>query len=166
MVKKAVNLCLVTVAFAAMTQGLAAQENACTVKPGDEAALVDTVRGMYAAATVDDRPKVKSYFAPGFYMFDGGQRFDGDAIMDAIEGYYKQGVKFVWNVTRPDVHIHCNQAWIAYVNEGSILMPGASAPTPTKWLESVVLERQDGMWKMVFFHSTRVTPPPSPEPAK
>jgi hypothetical protein len=52
--------------------------------------------------------------------------------------------------------VHCDQAWIAYVNDGSIKPPGAPPPTPTQWLESAVLERQNGVWKMVFFQSTRV----------
>ena len=160
-VKKAVNLCFaMAIGVVAMAHAAVGQEAACPTKPGDAAAIVATVRGMYAAATADDRAKVRSYFAPGFYMFDGGQRFDGDAIMDSIEGYYKQGAKFEWNVIQPDVHIHCNEAWLAYANDGSITMPGAAAATPAKWLESAVLERQGGVWKMVFFQSTRVPPPP------
>ncbi len=118
---------------------------------------------MYAAATVDDVAKIDSLFAPGFYMFDGGKRFDGDSIMKLIAPQHAKGVVYVWTVTQPDVHVHCDEAWIAYVNDGSITMPGAAKPTPMQWLESAVLERQGGTWKMVFFHSTRVPPQ---EPAK
>jgi hypothetical protein len=152
-------LCGVGMVMAALLSAPTAKaQDACAAKPGDQAAIVETVRGMYAAATADDRAKVKGYFAPGFYMFDGGQRFEGDSIMDVIEDFYKKGVKYVWSVTKPDVHVHCNEAWIAYVNEGSITKPG-TPPTPTEWLESAVLERQNGAWKLVFFHSTRVQPP-------
>jgi hypothetical protein len=141
-----------------------AQDAACSAKPGDEAAIVGTLRGMYAAATVDDRAEMRSYFAPGFYMFDGGNRYDGDSVMDLIEDSYKKGVRYVWSVTKPDVHVYCNEAWIAYENEGSITKPGAGT-TPVHWLESAVLERQGGTWKMTFFQSTRVPPPaPIPEP--
>jgi hypothetical protein len=123
--------------------GAKAQDAACTAKPGDEAAIVGTLRGMYAAATVDDRAKMRSYFAPGFYMFDGGNRYEGDSVMDLIEDSYKKGVRYVWSVTKPDVHVHCNEAWIAFVNEGSITKPDAGT-TPMRWLESAVLERQGG----------------------
>ena len=146
-----------------------AQSSACAAKPGDEAAIVGTLRGMYAAATVDDRAKMRTYFAPGFYMFDGGNRYEGDSVMDLIEDSYKKGVRYVWSVTKPDVHVHCNEAWIAYVNEGSITKPGAGT-MPMQWLESAVLERQGGVWKMTFFQSTRVParapiPVPTPAPA-
>lgn len=147
-----------------------AQDAACAAKPGDEAAIVATLRGMYAAAMVDDRARMRTYFAPGFYMFDGGNRYEGDSVMDLIEDSYRKGVRYVWSVTKPDVHVHCNEAWIAYVNEGSITKPGAET-IPIQWLESAVLERQGGVWKMTFFQSTRVPAPapnplPAPAPAK
>jgi hypothetical protein len=152
---RAATVCLAAViATAALVQAGAQQQ--CATKPGDEAAVANTLRGMYAAASAGDRPKVDSYFAPGFYMFDGGQRFDGDAIMDAMATYRAKGVKFVWTVTQPDVHIHCDHAWIAYINKGSIQMSPDAAPIPTTWLESADLERRDGGWKLVFFQSTRV----------
>jgi len=151
--------CLV---MAGVLPGAKAQDAACVAKPGDEAAIVGTLRGMYAAATVDDRARMRSYLAPGFYMFDGGTRYDGDSVMDRIEDSYRKGVKYAWSVTKPDVHVHCNDAWVAYVNEGSITKPGAGT-TPMQWLESAVLEREDGVWKMTFFQSTRV-PAPVPVP--
>jgi hypothetical protein len=42
------------------------------------------------------------------------------------------------------------------VNDGSVQMPNSATAIPTHWLESAVLEMQDGAWKIVFFHSTRV----------
>jgi uncharacterized protein (TIGR02246 family) len=136
--------------------GIVAAAQDCKTSPSDRDAIVRSVQAMYAAAMADDRAKVASYFAPGFYMFDGGARFDGDAIMNVIEAQRAKGYVYVWNVTKPDVHVHCDDAWIAYVNDGSVKLPGAAAPTPMQWLESVVLERQNGVWKMVFFQSTRV----------
>jgi len=83
--------------------------------------------------------------------------------MKVVKTYQDQGVKFIWNVTRPQVTIHCNDAWITYVNDGSIQFPNTTTPTPTQGLESTVLEKQDGAWKIVFFHNTRVPPA---QPAK
>src|SRR5260370_27373990 len=67
----------------------------------------------------------------------------------------------MWNVTEPDVHISGNTAWIAYVNQGSIT--DASGTVSQKWLESAFLQKQGGIWKIVFMHSTRVpvAPPES-----
>ena len=141
-----------------------AQSAGCPVSKPDEAAVVDTVRTMYAAAPVDDMAKLHAVFAPGAYLFDGGVRYNSvDELMQLIHDFRAKGAKFVWNVTQPDVHVHCNEAWVAFVNDGSITMPGAAAATPQKWLESANMEKRDGVWKIVFFESTRV---PTPEAAR
>lgn len=133
-----------------------ANGQSCKAIDGDQERVADTVRTLYAGATVDDLAKVHSVTGSGFYAFDGGIEYSSiDALMTVVKGYQDQGVKFVWSVTKPKVTIHCDQAWISYVNDGSIQMPNG-APVPTQWLESVVLERQGGAWKIVFFHSTRV----------
>ena len=44
-------------------------------------------------------------------------------------------------------------AWIAYINKGSVT--DATGTTNQKWLESAFLEKQAGVCKIVFMHSTR-----------
>jgi len=117
------------------------------------------MRTMYEAATVADFAKLHTVVTPGFYAFDGGARYESiDSLMDAVKAYQDKGVKFVWTVTNPQVTVECDRAWITYLNDGSIQMPGASEATPTQWLESAIMKKQNGAWKLVFFHSTRVAP--------
>jgi ketosteroid isomerase-like protein len=73
--------------------------------------------------------------------------------MALIKSQHATGKRYEWNVTEPDVHISGDVAWIAYVNEGSIT--DASGTTNQKWLESAFLQKQAGIWKIVFMHSTR-----------
>jgi ketosteroid isomerase-like protein len=125
----------------------------------DQTKIVDTVRTIFAAARTDDTAKFDSVIAPDFYMFDGGARFNGNSIMALIKAQHDAGRKYEWNITEPDVHISGNTAWIAYVNQGSIT--DASGTTVSqKWLESAVLQKQSGVWKIVFLHSTRVPAAP------
>lgn len=133
----------------------AAQAQNCKSQPGDEAAAVQTIQSMFNAATTDDVKKFDSLVEPGFYMYDNGQRFEGDAIMKLIAAAHAKGAKYVWNVTQPDVHVHCDDAWIAYVNDGSAQKDADTPAMPMKWLESAVLHRDGGTWKVVFMHSTR-----------
>jgi len=150
------SIVAVLVAFALMTASAGGQS--CTTTDADRATVADTVRTMYAGAVADDMAKIHSVVAPEFYAFDGGVDYPSiDALMAVVKAYQDQGAKFVWTVTKPMVTIHCNEAWISYVNDGSIQI-GGSAPVPTQWLESAVLEKQSGVWKIVFFHSTRVAP--------
>ena len=123
----------------------------------DQKQVVDTVSTIFTAARADDVAKFDSVIAPGFYIFDVGARFNGDTIMALIKAQHAAGKRYEWNVTEPDVHIHGNTAWIAYVNKGSI--SDASGTVNQNWLESAFLEKQAGVWKIVFMHSTRVPPP-------
>ena len=108
---------------------------------------------IFTAARADDVAKFDSVIAPGFYIFDGGARFNGDTIMAFIKAQHAAGKRYEWNVTKPEVHIHGNTAWIAYVNKGSI--SDASGTVNQNWLESAFLEKRAGIWKIVFMHSTR-----------
>jgi hypothetical protein len=120
----------------------------------DQKQVVDTVSTIFTAARADDVAKFDSVIAPGFYIFDGGARFNGDTIMAFIKAQHAAGKRYEWNVTEPEVHINGNTAWIAYVNKGSI--SDASGTVNQNWLESAFLEKQAGIWKIVFMHSTRV----------
>ena len=121
-----------------------------------EQEVINTLSMVFTAAATDDTAKFDSVIAPGFYIFDGGLRFNGDTIMAFIKAQHASGKHYEWNVTEPDVHISDDTAWIAYVNKGSIT--AASGTTQLKWLESAFLQRQAGGWKIVFMHSTRVPP--------
>jgi hypothetical protein len=122
----------------------------------EQTQIVNTVSTIFTAALTDDVAKFDSVIASDFYIFDGGARFNGDAIMVVIKAQHDAGKRYEWNITEPDVHISGNTAWIAYVNKGSI--SDASGTRNQKWLESASLQKQAGIWKIVFMHSTRVPP--------
>ena len=133
----------------------------CAQRPGEKAAVADTIRAMYADAMKNDIAAFDKLIEPGFYMFDGGQRFDGDAIMKLMAAQYAKGYVYAWTVNEPDVRVSCDEAWIAYMNRGSLTSPDGTV-TPMSWLESAMLHREGHAWKLEFFHSTRVpsaTPP-------
>jgi len=150
---------VVTLVFLMVTsvKPLSAQD---TTLSADQAQVVDTIRTIFAAAAADDLAMFHSVTAPSFYIFDNGKRFDGDAIMELIKTLHAAGNRYEWNVTDPDVHVNGNNAWIAYVNRGTIT--DVSGKHAQQWLESAVLQKQAGTWKILFMHSTRV-PPATPE---
>ncbi len=124
--------------------------------PVQQHKIVEVLNTFFAAAHDDDLGKFHRVVAPGFYIFDNGVRFDGDALMALIKSMHAAGKRFEWRVTEPDIHISGSTAWIAYINQGSIT--SGSATTDQQWLESAVLKKQSGSWKLVFMHSTRVPP--------
>jgi hypothetical protein len=128
--------------------------SACSSTPADRDQVVEVMRTMYAAASADDLAKFHTVAAPDFYAFDGGTRYDGDALMNMIKTFHDKGIVFVWSITQPQVESDCHLAWITYTNRGS--MRDASGTKNLSWLESAVLQKQSGAWRIRFFHSTRV----------
>jgi ketosteroid isomerase-like protein len=131
-----------------------AASSACAGTSADQAQVADAMRTMYAAATTDDLDKFHTVAAPDFYAFDSGRRYDGDALMKMVKSFHDSGKIFVWTVTQPHVESDCHLAWITYINRGS--MKDASGTKELTWLESAVLEKQAGTWRIRFFHSTRM----------
>ncbi len=160
MLNRRIASALFTLGF--ITVSISAQS--CKTTDADKTAVVDALRTLYAGATVDDMGKMHSVTAPTFYGFDGGHQYSNiDDLMKVVKAQQDKGVKYVWNVTAPKVTIHCNEAWITYVNDGSFQLPGSVTPTPAQWLESAVLQKQAGAWKIIFFHSTSVPAPKTPK---
>jgi Domain of unknown function (DUF4440) len=127
---------------------------ACPGTAADPVQVVETMRTMYAAAATDDLAKFHTVAAPDFYAFDGGTRYDGDALMNTLKSLHASGKVYVWSVTQPHVESDCHLAWITYINRGSV--KDASGTKDLTWLESAVLEKQAGAWRIRFFLSTRV----------
>jgi ketosteroid isomerase-like protein len=119
----------------------------------DEVHVTEAIRSFFAAAATDDLDKLHAVTTPNFYAFDGGGRFTRDALMDLIKAAHAGGKVYVWTVTEPEVHISGDIAWITYINHGSI--KDASGTKDVTWLESAVLQKEKGAWRIHFFHSTR-----------
>jgi ketosteroid isomerase-like protein len=116
--------------------------------------IIDAFTGLFAALANENTAKFQSITSPGFYIFDGGARFDGDSVLGLIKTLHAAGKRIEWRVTDPDIHIEGDTAWIAYVNKGRIT--DTSGTSPQNWLESGFLKKSDGKWEIVFMHSTRV----------
>lgn len=119
----------------------------------EDAKVVETVKVVFVAAAGDDLEKFHAVTTTDFYAYDNGMRFDGDALMQAIQKQHAAGYVYEWNVTQPEVHVEGNVAWITYVNKGSV--KNAKGTQELTWLESMVLEKKDGKWRIHFVHSTR-----------
>jgi ketosteroid isomerase-like protein len=144
--------------FIATAALLTSTISAATAEPSDQTAaskteVTETVRSMFAALAANDAEKFRAALTPDFYAFDVGKRFTGDALLELIKTAQAAGTVYVWTVNDADVHISGDIAWIAYINRGSI--KDASGTENVTWLESAVLQRDKGTWRVRFLHSTR-----------
>src|SRR5258708_37174183 len=120
-------IALVTIAFAlgfsANVSAARAQQKLLTA---DQTQIVNTVSTIFTAARTDDVAKFDSVIASDFYIYDGGVRFNGDAVIAMIKAQHAAGEHYERNVTEPDAHLSSHTARIAYVNQRII----TNAPCP------------------------------------
>lgn len=119
----------------------------------DQVQVTEAVRSMFAALSAEDIPKLRSLITPDFYAFEAGGRITGDALIDLMKKAHAAGKVYVWTVNEPEVHIDGSMAWVTYINRGSI--KDASETKNVSWLESAILRKEEGNWRIQFFHSTR-----------
>jgi hypothetical protein len=124
----------------------------------DPAAVTTAVQDLFAALGTDDAARLAALLAPDFLAYDGGRSFDRASFPALIRDAHRAGKTFVWSVDAPQVHLGCDQAWIAYVNRGSVT--DAQGVHPLTWLESAVLTFDGGRWRIAFVHSTRAAAAP------
>jgi ketosteroid isomerase-like protein len=148
------HLALFITTISLLSSTIAAAEADESGRPAaEQVQITEAIRSFFAAATADDLDKLHAVTAPDFYAFDAGGRFTRDALMDLIKSAHAAGKVYVWTVNEPEVHISGDIAWITYVNHGSI--KDASGTKDVTWLESAVLQKEKGIWRIHFFHSTR-----------
>ena len=51
----------------------------------DQKQIVNAMNTLFAAARTEDVARFNSTIAPGFYIFDGGSRFTGEALLDLLK---------------------------------------------------------------------------------
>jgi hypothetical protein len=143
-------------AAALLASGAAQAAPACA-PAGSDRAVEAAVRAWFDAGRRDELATMAKIQAPGFYAYDGGKKYEGLALGELVKGAHASGVAIEWNLHDFDVHVACDQAWVAWVNTGASGKAGAMQPVT--WLESAVFGWQGGAWRMEFLHSARVPPP-------
>ncbi|HEX8568916.1 MAG TPA: nuclear transport factor 2 family protein [Caulobacteraceae bacterium] len=132
---------------------------ACPSDAAAEREAADVVRAFFVALAVDDLAGVRAATTDDFFAYDVGKEFTAATLVETIAGAHRSGVRLEWNLGDVRAHARCDLAWAAWINSGSVTNPGQE-PKPRQWLESAVLERQDGRWRMRFLHSTPKDPRP------
>lgn len=127
----------------------------CAQSPSDHAEIERTVHAMYDALRAGEAAAFKRVTTATFYSYDGGKRYDGAELVNVIRDAHASGTQFIWSLGPMDTKRQCDVAWLTWENVGSVGKP--PEVKPVRWLESAVLVREDGRWKIDFFHSHRAT---------
>ena len=141
-------------AVAIMVAGVAhARPSSCPASPRSNGEIERTVNAFFDALRTKDKAAFQRVTTKTFYSFDGGERYPGTTLVDVVREAHAKGVQLNWSIGPLDTKLRCDVAWSAWENDGSAGIP--PDVRPVRWLESAVLLRQNGSWKIDFFHSHR-----------
>jgi hypothetical protein len=129
---------------------------ACAPSSGLDASIERTVHAFFDALRREDMAAFRQLTTSSFYSFDVGKRYAGTELVDVVKDAHRRGVQLHWSIGEMDTNVACNVAWSAWENVGSAGIP--PDVKPVRWLESAVLVRENGSWKVDFFHSQRAAP--------
>jgi hypothetical protein len=132
------------------------QARTCALSAQDIASVGGSVRAFFNALEKDDRAAYQRAVTADFWTFDAGRRMNATELFDLVEGAHKAGRVINWSIGPIAVRGDCDLAWAAWENDGSAGVPPKMAPR--RWLESAVLRRAKGGWRVEFLHSSSVPP--------
>ncbi len=124
---------------------------------GDRSAVEAAIRENYAAYSSFDAARYRSTTTDDFLLLEHGELIDreGDVAMMAKPG---TGFRRTDHFDFDAVRIEGDTAWAVYTLTSEI-HDDVRGTRDREWLESAILRREDGRWKMALLHSTRVSHP-------
>ena len=118
----------------------------------EKAEVQQVITRFFDALSVTNIPQMKSEVSDDFILLENGEIWTIDTLANKIsrpkpEGYLRQN-SFDFIETK----IEKNRAYVYYKNKAEISSKTRNATI--KWLESAILRKEKGRWRMEFMHST------------
>ena len=104
-----------------------------------------------------DANKLKAYTTDDFILLENGQLWNMDTLISKMSDPKNGGLKRVNKFQFIKTEQNGNVAWVSYHNSADFSLN--EKKQTVNWLESAVLEKKNGRWKIKLLHSTRVVPP-------
>ena len=118
----------------------------------EKAEVQQVITRFFDALSVANIPLMKAEVSDDFILLENGEIWTIDTLANKIsrpkpEGYLRQN-SFDFLSTKIDR----NRAYVYYKNKAEISSKTRTATI--KWLESAILRKEKGRWRMEFMHST------------
>ena len=103
-----------------------------------------------------DANKLKAYTTDDFILLENGHLWNMDTLVNKMSAPKNAGIKRVNKFQFIKTEQNGNIAWASYHNTADFSLN--EKQQTVNWLESAVLRKENGRWKIKLLHSTRVVP--------
>ena len=115
----------------------------------------EVVRNFYDAVTSHNYQGIRDLCTDDYILFESGQVMNVEDFINFITPF--EGATMTYNLEDVKVDVEDSIAWIRLRSKAKVTM--GEQVMDYEWLESAVLKKQEGIWKIAFYHSTTVEPP-------
>lgn len=118
------------------------------------------VKELFAAMSKHDGDAMKNTSTEDFQLLEHGEDWSMQRLIDAVQpkGKPYQRKNFFKQIKAKQMG---DMAWVSYWNKAEIHRE--SGVRTLVWLESAVMVKKDGHWKVQLMHSTRLEPSKHPK---
>ena len=145
------------VTVVACSTGVATARTA--VDPAGAARAVEAaLQAWYDASARHDSAAYGALMLPDFFIFEDTTRYDRATLLALVASGFEAGTD---HATMSDFNTRVigDVAWSSFHN-AEVFTPNGAAPLPVRrYLETAVLRRLDGQWKLERYHATRIDRP-------
>jgi ketosteroid isomerase-like protein len=135
------SVILLTAAFAQLIFG--AQSESQRVE--------QTIQGFFKALSASDFQAVRNLCREDFVLFEDGRILSLAEFIEHMKTYAGKG-SISYSLTDIKPTVEPPFAWATLRNKATISIVGL--PPAMEWIESAVLKKQNGRWKIAFYHSS------------
>lgn len=120
-------------------------------KTAPQKEVEQTVVKFFDALSAFDFDKMK-FYTKDIQFVEYGEIEDLELLISRMKPMVGKGIKRINSLKFAKTEVKENTAWVIYYNTADFEMDGKK--DQAKWLESVVLVKDEGRWKITLLHST------------
>jgi ketosteroid isomerase-like protein len=110
----------------------------------------EVVRNYHNAAASHNYQDIRDLCADDFILFQSGQVMNLEEYINYIKRF--EGATMTFDFEDEKINIEDSVAWVMLKSRAKMIMEEQAMDLA--WLNSAVLKKKEGLWKIIFFHST------------
>ena len=128
----------------------------------DAHAVESSIQSWYDASVRHDSAAYAARLLPEFFIFEDTTRYDRATLVRLVAVGFAAGTDHA-TLSDFNTKVAGDAAWTSFRNEEFFTPTGAKALPVRRYLETAVLRRVNGEWKLERYHATRINrPAPAP----